>query len=166
MLGHKVAAVTLAAGVGRFGQGRAAQYLQDGTHTVADTLVVVPGFKGRGDDLVDNHRGLGIGEAILKAIADLDAQLAVVAGHDQQGAVIFVLLPDTPGTAQLVAVVFDGHALQVRHGDHHHLLAGGLFVSLQALRQLLAGGGREHLPLVHYPPAERGKGQRLGRGYK
>ena len=95
-----------------------------------------------------------------------DAQCAVVTGNDQQGTVVFVLLTDAPGAPQLVAEVFNGGALQIRHGHYHHLLAGGFFVGFKRLRQLLTRGGIEHLPVVHYPSVECGKCQRLGRGYK
>ena len=166
MFGQQVIAIALPAGVGRFGQWIAAQHLKDRCNTVADALAEVARFKGRRDDLIDDYRRLRVGEAVFQPITDLDAQCAVVTGNDQQGTVVFVLLTDAPGAPQLVAEVFNGGALQIRHGHYHHLLAGGFFVGFKRLRQLLTRGGIEHLPVVHYPSAECGKCQRLGRGYK
>lgn len=90
-------------------------------------------FKGRGDDLIDDHRRLRISQSVFQTVTDLNAQLAVITRHDQQGAVVLIFLPDTPGAAQLITKVFNGGALQVRHGDDNHLLTRGFFVGGKGL---------------------------------
>ncbi|EZP27067.1 hypothetical protein BW33_04338 [Pseudomonas sp. RIT288] len=141
----------------------AAEHHQHRRHAVADALAEIAGLERRGDHLMNDHRGLRIGQPILQTVTDFDAQFALVTGNDQQRAVVLVLLADAPVPAQLHAVILDGGALQIRHRDHHQLLAGRLLVSLQLLAQLGAHRRLDHLRFVHHPPAQRRERQ-LGPG--
>ncbi|CAH0319642.1 hypothetical protein SRABI112_05252 [Pseudomonas mediterranea] len=144
-------------------QRAAAQHHQHRRDAVADALVEVAGLERRGDHLVDDHRTLGVGQAIFQAVAHLDAQFTVIPGDDQQGTVVLVLLPDAPVAPELVAEVFDAGALQVRQRDHHDLFASGLLVGLELRIQLLAHRRLKQLGGIHYPPGQRRKLQ-LGLG--
>ena len=82
MFAYKITAIALPAGV-RHWQGITAQHLENSRRPGADALTELTGFKGRGDDLIDDHRRLGIGEAVFQAVADFNTQFAVIAGNDQ-----------------------------------------------------------------------------------
>ena len=82
MFAHKISTSALLAGI-RHRQGITAQHLEDSRRTGADALAEVTGFKGRGDDLIDDDRRLGVGEAVFQTVANLYTQFAVIAGNDQ-----------------------------------------------------------------------------------
>ena len=65
MLGHEITALPLAAGVGRFCQGIAAQYMQHRGHTVADALTELARLERRGDDLVEDDGRLRVCQAVF-----------------------------------------------------------------------------------------------------
>ena len=104
--------------------------------------------------LLDDHAGQGIGEHAFQAITHLDAHLAVVGRHDQQHPIVEFLAADSPVAAQLVAIIGDVIALQIRHGDHHHLVGGVLLGRDQRLGQALTLGRSEQVGLVHHPAGE------------
>ncbi|MNP23623.1 hypothetical protein D3C76_1163400 [compost metagenome] len=54
----------------------------------------------------------------------------------------------------MIAEIGDIAALQVCQRDHHQLLAGGLFMGLQLLNQLLAHRWLDHLGVIHHPPGQ------------
>src|SRR5690606_16977819 len=135
-------------------QRLAAEHLQHGVDTGANAPGVIALAKGRGDQVVDNQRRLRIGESAFQAIADLDADLAFVAGDNQQRAVVPVLLTDAPVAAQLDAEFLDAATLQIGHGDHHQLLAGGLFMGGKLLGQLAFAGSVQQLGLVDHSAGE------------
>ncbi len=63
----------------------------------------------RRDDLVDDAPGGDVGQRAFEAVADLDAQLAVVLGDDEQDrAVVDLLAPDLPGLRDPDRILLDG----------------------------------------------------------
>ena len=67
----------------------------------------VVGAEARQDRVLDDEAANGVGERAFEAVADLDTHLALVRRHDQQHAVVLVLLADAPLAAELVAVILD-----------------------------------------------------------
>ncbi|MCY1436174.1 hypothetical protein D9M71_522900 [compost metagenome] len=61
--------------------------------------------------------------------------------------------------AELVTEIGDVGALQVRQRHDHKLLAGGLFMGLKLLVELLAHHRLDHLRVVDHPPGQRRKTQ-------
>ncbi|EZP65251.1 hypothetical protein BW43_03513 [Pseudomonas sp. RIT357] len=146
--------------MGRYRQWLTAHHLDHRGHPVADALAEIAGFEFGGDHLVDDHPGLRIGQHAFQAVTDFDAQFALIAGDDQQRAVVLALLANAPVAPQLITEVFNRHALEVGHGDHHDLVAGGLLQRLQLLGQLRAHRRVDHLGVVDHPSGQLREGQR------
>ena len=68
--------------------------------------IAAPEF--RRDDLVDDALGGDVGQRAFEAVTDLDAQMAVVLGDDQQRAVVDLLAADLPGFGDPDRVLLDG----------------------------------------------------------
>src|SRR6185312_11651804 len=81
----------------------------------------------RCDVLVDDALGGGIGQGTFEAIADLDAQAAVVLGDDEQRAVVNLLAADLPGLRDPERVLLDGLAVGRRYDQHRDLAAFSRF---------------------------------------
>ncbi len=120
----------------------------------------------RQDHCIDDDRGLRIGQPPLKAIADLDAYLALVFGNQQQRTVVLALLADPPGAAQLVAVIFDRQALQIGDRDHHQLLTAGLLMGLEHTADLRLPVGIKQAGLIDHTTVEGRKSDRLSDTYR
>jgi hypothetical protein len=58
--------------------------------------IEVPGLETGLDHIVDDASAYQVGEASFKAVADLDADLALLFGDEQKGAVVLALLADPP----------------------------------------------------------------------
>src|SRR5215813_11229184 len=71
----------------------------------------IVGPQTRDDGILDDEFGHRVGERAFEAIADLDAHLALVRRHDQQGAGILLLLTDLPVTPELVAIILNRGSL-------------------------------------------------------
>jgi hypothetical protein len=54
---------------------------------------------------------IGVGQFAFQAVADLDADFALVGGDDEDGAVVALRLAYAPGAAQRDAVFLDGLAV-------------------------------------------------------
>ena len=101
-----------------------------------------------------------IGERAFEPVADLDAHLAFVRRHDQQHAVVLVLLADLPLAAELIAVILDRGALQ-RFERHHDKLVGRFgFEVGELLRQRRALRRVEDIGLVDDAAGQRGERER------
>ena len=85
--------------------------------------------------LVNNGTAEGISQAALQTIAHLDAYLAIIARHNQQGTIVVILLADAPVPPQLVAII--GDVVAAKRGQRHddQLVTGLLFMCLQLCRQ-------------------------------
>ena len=70
----------------------------------------IAGLEFRRDDLVDDAFGGDVGQRAFEAVADLDAQLAVVLGDDEQRAVVDLLAADLPGFRDAERKLLDGLA--------------------------------------------------------
>ena len=95
----------------------------------------IAGPEFRRDDLVDDALGGDVGERAFEAVADLDAQLAVVLGDDQQRAVVDLLAPDLPGLRDPDRILLDRLGLGGRHDQHRDLAALPRLEGLERLRQ-------------------------------
>jgi hypothetical protein len=84
----------------------------------------------------------------------LDAQLAIVHGHQQQHAVVFAPLPQPPRIEHPVGYFLQHFALQRGDGKHHDLVGGGIFVRLQFPLQLGLGRLRKNLRVIIHPPRQ------------
>src|SRR5262249_2693263 len=123
----------------------------------------VIGAKARDDRVLDDELGDGVGERALEAVADLDAHLALAWRHDQQHAVVLVLLSNSPAAAELDAEILDRGPLQ-RSQRHDHELVGGLgFEVRELLRERRARWLIENIGLVHHATAERREDERKRR---
>ena len=68
----------------------------------------IAGLEFRRDVLVDDALGGDVGERAFEAVADLDAQAAVVLGDDEQRAVVDLLAADLPGLRDPDRELLDG----------------------------------------------------------
>src|SRR5262249_23500013 len=99
--------------------GVTAEHADDVVDAAADAAGDIVGAKARDDRVLDDELGDGVGERALEAVAHLDAHLALAWHHDQQHAVVGVLLPDSPAAAELDAEVLDRGPLQRFQGYDH-----------------------------------------------
>ena len=83
----------------------------------------IAGLEFRRDDFVDDAPRGGVGERAFEAVADLDAQMAVVLGDDEQRAVVDLLAPDLPGFGDADRELLDGLLARRRHDQHRDLAA-------------------------------------------
>ena len=97
------------------------QYLNHGRSTVGNAGGKIPLPERRGNDLINNRGGCGVGQSTFEAVANLDANPPLILGYQQQRTVVFTFLANSPVTAQLVAKVFNGIALEIRQRHHNHL---------------------------------------------
>ena len=95
----------------------------------------IAGLELRRDVLVDDALGGDVGQRAFEAIADLDAQAAVVLGDDEQRAVVDLLAADLPGFRDPQRILLDGLAVGRRHDQHRDLAAFSRLEILQRLRQ-------------------------------
>ena len=107
------------------------------------------------DHLVDDAFGGGVGQRAFQAIADLDAQMAVVLGDDEQCAVVDLLAADLPGFRHPKRERLDRLAVGRRHDQHRDLAALAGLEILQRLRQRGDIAARQRPGLVDHAPGER-----------
>src|SRR5690606_19023230 len=131
--------------------GLTTDHLDHALDAGANAAGKIPLAEGGGNQVVNDQRALRIGQPILQAIADLDADAPFGLGHDQQGAVVLALLADAPLAAQGQAGFLDAASAQIRQGDHHQLVAGGLLMTGQQLGEFALLGGIEQLRPIHHP---------------
>src|SRR5713226_4709251 len=98
--------------------------LDDVIHPASDSAGEIVHPKTREDGILYDEPRDRVGERAFETIADLDAHLALVRRHDQQGAGVLVLLSDLPVPPELIAVVLDRGVLQRLEGDHDKLARG------------------------------------------
>jgi hypothetical protein len=101
--------------------------------------------------------------AAFQAVADLDAQLAVVLGHHQQRAVVDLLAPDLPGFRDPDRILLDGFRRRGRHDQHRDLAAFPQLQSFQGLRQRGDGVAGQRAGLIDHPPRQR-RHRDIGKG--
>ncbi len=122
--------------------------------------VEIAGTKTRRDFIVDNPPGEQIGQPPLQSVADLDADLPLVAGDEQQGAVVLPLLADSPGFRHLQGIAFHRLPLQGRDGQHDDLGRIALLETAEELLQFLLRRRGEDVGAVVDVTARRGDLQR------
>jgi hypothetical protein len=113
---------------------------------------------------LDHPAGGDVGDRAFEPIADFDAHLAVVLGHDQQQAVIDALAAELERLERAHRVFLDG--LRRGAGDHQHLqlAALALLQGQRLLFELLAGRGLQRTGGVHHRRVEGGDGGLLCAG--
>ena len=107
----------------RRGQRLAIDDAKDTVNAIGNTAGEIAAAEFRRDDLVDNALGADVGERALETIADLDPQLAIVLGDDENGAVVDLLAADLPGLRDPERILLDGFRLGRRHDQHRDLAA-------------------------------------------
>ena len=98
----------------------------DGEHPVdagIDAADEVSTAKRRDDVFLDDALRRDVGQRALESLADLDAQLFVVLGNQQQDPVIDALAAEQPLIGDALAVLIDGLGLRRRHHQHRELAA-------------------------------------------
>ena len=95
-----------------------------------------PLAKRRHNSVVDDLRRHRIGEITFETIAHFDANLVFGRGDDQYCAVIVLLAADPPLPAELVAVIRDRNAAEVRNRHHYDLLACCALVRFESCGQV------------------------------
>src|SRR5207237_673685 len=79
-----------------------------GLRALHDGAADVSVAQQRDEPFADDAPRLQVGELALEAATDLDANLVVVVGDHEQGAVVLSLLANAPGARQVDGVVLDG----------------------------------------------------------
>src|SRR5690606_41058919 len=74
------------------------------------------------DNRVDDIGRNCIGQLTFKTVTHFYAHLALLLRDDQQGAIVFTFLTDTPGATQLIAKILDFYTLQIRNSNHNDLV--------------------------------------------
>src|SRR5581483_10268303 len=111
----------------------AAQHRENCVRTGGNAPCVVPAAEMWGYHVVNDQHALRVRERAFEAVADLDTHPLLTGIDDQQHAVVLALLADAPVTAELVAVILDGIAIERWQRDHHELRAVGLRVGRELL---------------------------------
>src|SRR5438445_619997 len=89
-----------------------------------------------------------IGERALEAVADLDAQVMVVLGNDEDRAVVDLLTPDLPGLGNADRELLDCLRVCRWHDQHGDLAALARFEVTQLLRKHSYIAARQRAGLV------------------
>ena len=133
------------------------QHGDDVVDAAGDAAAVVAGLEARRDGVGDDHGGEGIGQRAFQAIAHFDAHPPFLGRHQQQHAVVLVLLAELPEAEQLVGIGLDLLALERVHRGDDELDARLLLelgeLGLQRLARLL----RDDVGLVDDAPVSGGK---------
>src|SRR5262249_33029436 len=139
------------------------EYADDVINAARDAAWNIIGAKARDDRVLDDELGDSVSERALKAVAHLNAHLALAWHEDSQHAVVLALLSDAPAAAELKAEILDRGALQRSQGDDHELV-GSLGLEVRKLLGERRPRCRiEDVGLVHHPAAERGQDERQSR---
>ena len=96
-----------------------------------------------------------VGQRALKPVADLDAHLPVVAGNQQQDAVVLAALAERPGAKQPVGVGLDGLAAEIGNGRDDDLVGGLLLEVGEFLDEQRFRRGVDQPGIVDNPAGQR-----------
>lgn len=138
--------------------------LHQAVHAGLDSAIEIALAELRRDPLADDPSGLDVGDGPFQAVADLDAQGAVVLRHQQQDAVVDLLLAQLPFLEGTHRVLLDGIVAGGRDQQHRELRAALGFQGGELLLQVLAlvaGKGRGE---VGDPRRQRGYRWHIGPG--
>ncbi|SST08657.1 Uncharacterised protein [Acinetobacter baumannii] len=138
--------------------------MHQAVHAGLDAAIEVALAELRRDLLADDPPGLDVGDGPFQAVADLDAQGAVVLRHQQQDAVVDLLLAQLPFLEGTHRVLLDGIVAGGRDQQHSELRAALGFQGGELLLQVLAlvaGKGRGE---VGDPRRQRGYRWHIGPG--
>ena len=102
----------------------------------------------RGDHIADDSPGKKIGQPAFQPVADLDADLAVGFGDQQDGAIVGVLLADFPGLGNPDGEILQRIAREGRNGQEGNLGRLLLLEVGQQRLQLPNAGRAEHAGVV------------------
>jgi hypothetical protein len=106
------------------------------------------------DVLVDDALGGGVGQGAFEAVTDLDAQMSIVFGDDQQRTVVDLLAADLPGLGNADRELVDRLRVRRRHDQHGNLAAfSGLEVA-ELLRQRGDVAARQRAGAVDHAAGE------------
>ena len=86
-----------------------------------DATVKVAILETGRDDLADHSLGGGVVDRAFETVTDLDAQLAVLFGNQQQRAVIHPASAEFPRLGDAQGVLFDALRSHCRHDQHGDL---------------------------------------------
>jgi len=115
---------------------------------LADAGGKIAGTEGRHHIVFDDQLGVQVGQRAFQPVADLDAHLAVVLGHQQKHAIVFAALAELPETEQPVGIGLDLFAIEAGYGRHDDLV-GTLFLEIgELLRQRRLGRGIDDVGIV------------------
>ena len=120
-----------------------------------DATGEIAGLEFRRDVLIDDAVGNDIAQHALEPVADLDAQMPVILGDDEQRAIVDLLAPDLPGLGNADRELLDGFLARGRHDQDRDLAALARFQILQPIIQRGDVGCRQRSGLVDDAPGER-----------
>src|SRR6478672_10866983 len=92
----------------RRGQLLAVDHADDALDACGNPAGKIPAPESRRDHFIDDALRRDVVERAFEAVADLDAELAVVLGHDKQGAVVDLLAADLPSFRDPDRILLDG----------------------------------------------------------
>src|SRR3990167_5312842 len=101
----------------------ALNHAENAVHTGQQAIMETTLPELRQDDFLDDALGDGVGQRAFQAVANLDAQRAVVLRYQQQGAVVHALAPQFPLLGHTDGILLDGFRLGGRHDQHGDLAA-------------------------------------------
>ena len=114
----------------------------------ADAAGKIAALEFRRDDLIDDAPGGDVGKRAFEAVADFDAQMAVVLGDHHERAVVNFLTSDFPGVRHPDRILLDRLGLRGRHDQYRDLAALAPLQIPQRLRQRGNIAARERRGLV------------------
>ena len=130
-----------------------------------DGFVLPAGSDAGHEDVVDDPVGVDVRDLALEAVADLDADLAVLGEDEEDKPVVEALASDLPGFEGLDRPLLEDGVLAERPADpDEELVAGLALVVLQARVEGLDGRPGQKAGLVGGPSAGGRRDLGLGRG--
>jgi hypothetical protein len=96
------------------------------------------------DRAEDDLRGLGVGQHSFEPVPHLEPQLSILHEHDEEHAVVELLLTEAPLLEEPVRDVLEALAVERReHRDRHLRSGGSLAVGQEGLDPIALGRGQQ-----------------------
>ena len=138
-----------------FWQRLAAGDFHDRVNARFDAAGKISFAKARDNHFVDDSTCDRVRQNAFEAVADFDAELAVVLRDYEDGAVVELFLADLPALRDADAEAFDIFALQAWQREHGDLMAGLGFELPQPLLQRLRAARCHEVRVVVHASAQR-----------
>ena len=125
----------------------------DVVDAAGDAAVEIAGFEARRDGVDDDDFRRRVSQRSFEPIADFDADLVLLRRHQEEHAIVLLLLAELPSAEKLIRVRFDLQAFERGDGGDDKLDAGLVLQVLELGRQRASRIRRKDIGLVDHPTA-------------